>query len=68
MENQGDPVPRKKKGLKVTTKKNNLKSAKADSVEKGRTYGIGSLSVADTVHAENDSVRREENANLHDSE
>ena len=63
MENHGDPIPRKKKGVKVTTKKRNIKSAKADAVEKVRTYGIDSLNIDYTAQAGNDSVRGEENAN-----
>ena len=52
----------------MTTKKRKIKSAKTDAVEKGRTYGIESLNLSETSHAENDSVRGEENANGHDSE
>ena len=59
MENHGDHIPRKKKGVKLTTKKRNIKSAKADAVEKVRTYGIDSLNLADTAHAENDYVQGE---------
>ena len=52
----------------MTTKKRKIKSAKSDAAEKGSTYGIESLILADTVHADNDSVLGEENSNRHDSE
>ena len=67
MENHGNPIPRKKKGVKATTKKRNIKSAKVDAVEKGHTYGNDSLNLADTEHAENESVQGEENMNGHES-
>ena len=63
MVNNGDPISRNKRGTKVTTKKRNIKSAKADAVEKVRTYGIDSLNIDYTAQAGNDSVRGEENAN-----
>ena len=50
--------------------KNNLSqlSAKTDAAEKGRTYGIDSLNLSDTVHeADNDSIHGEGNAYGHDS-
>ena len=59
MENHGDPILRKKKGKKVATKKRKIKSVKEAEVEKGHTYGIDSLNLADTAHAENDSIRGE---------
>ena len=68
MENCGDPIPRKKKGTKVMTKKHKIKSVKADAVEKGRTYGIDSLNLDDTTLVYNDSILGEENSNGHDSE
>ena len=34
MENHGDPIPRKKKGTKVATKKHKIKIVKAGSSEK----------------------------------
>ena len=57
MENHGDPIPRKKKGTKLATKKRKIKSVKAAAVEKVRTYGIDSLNIADTAHPENDSIQ-----------
>ena len=57
MENHGDTTPRKKRVTKMATKKCNIKSVKPAAVEKERTYGIDSLNLADTTHAENDSVR-----------
>ena len=43
----------------MATKTHKIKSVKEAAVEKGRTYGIDSLNVADTAHAENDFVRGE---------
>ena len=68
MRNYGDPIPRNKKGTKVATKKRKIKSVKASAVEKECTYGIDSLKIADTSHAENNSVLGEENSNDYDSE
>ena len=68
IENYDIPIPRKKKVTKGAIKKRKIKSVKADAAEKGRTYGIGILNLADTVHAENYSVRGEENINENDSE
>ena len=50
-----------------TTKNCKIESVKKAAAEKGRTYGICSLNIADNAHAENDSVRIEENADGHDS-
>ena len=68
MENHGYPIPRKKNGTKVATKKRKIKIVKAAASEKGRTYGIVSLNLSDTAHADNDSVRGEGNSDGHDSE
>ena len=68
MQNDDIPIPRKKKGTKLATQKRKIKSVKSAAEKKGRTYGIYSFNIADTSHADNDSVRREENANGHDSE
>ena len=68
MQNDEIPIPRKKKGTQLATKKRKIKSVKPASAEKGSTYGIESLILADTVHADNDSVLGEENSNRHDSE
>ena len=51
----------------MAAKKRKIKSAKSAAAEKGRTYGIDSLNLADTAHAENDSVQEDENSNGHDS-
>ena len=62
MENNDDPIPRKKKEKKRAIKNRKIKSAKADTAEKVCTYGIDSLSLADTVNeAENDSIHEEDN-------
>ena len=45
-----------------------IKSVKLAVAEKGRTYGIDSLNLAYTIHADNDSAWREENADGHVSE
>ena len=55
IQNDDIPIPRNKKGKKVAIKKRKIKSVKADSAEKGCTYGIDSLNLAETVHADNDS-------------
>ena len=68
MGNYGDPIPRKKKGLKVVTKKCNTKSVKADAVEKVRTYGIDIINLADTAQEKNYSIMGKEISNGHDSE
>ena len=60
MENHGDPI--------LDTKKRKIKSDKEATLEQERTYGIESLNIADTAHAENDSVLGEKNANGHESE
>ena len=53
---------------KLAIKKRRIKSAKADAAGKGRTYGIDSLNLSDTVHeADNDSIHGEGNAYGHDS-
>ena len=53
---------------KLAIKKRRIKSAKADAAEKGRTYGIDSLNLSDTVHeADNYSIQWEDNAYGHDS-
>ena len=56
MENHGDPIPRKKKGIKVATKKRNVKRVKAGTLENKLTYGIDRINLADTEHADNDYV------------
>ena len=66
MENHGDPIPWKKKGIKVATKKPKRKSVKSATVEK-RNYGIDSLNLADTTHGENYSILGEQNVNGNDS-
>ena len=50
-------MPSKKKGTKVATKKRKIKSVKTAAVEKGRTYGIDSLNLADTTHTDSDSLK-----------
>ena len=67
MQNDEIPIPRKKKGTQLATKKRKIKSVKPASAEKGSTYGIDSLNLSDTAHAEIDSVRGEENSYGHDS-
>ena len=47
----------------MAIQKRNNKSTKAAAAEKERIYGIDSLNLSDTAHAENDSVQGEENAN-----
>ena len=69
MENRDNPIPKKKKGKKLAIKKRKIKSVKAAAAEKGRTYGIYSLNLADTVYeTENDSIQGEGNASGDDSE
>ena len=68
MENHSGHIPRKKQGIKVTTQEQNIKSVKVSAAEKGRTYGIDSLNLTDTAHAENDCVLGEENSDGHNSE
>ena len=66
MENHDDPTPRNKKGWLL--KSRGLKAKKADAAEKGRIYGIDSLSLVENWHeAENDSLQGEDNASGHDS-
>ena len=67
MVNHCDTIPRKKKEKKVATKNCNIKSVKAAAVEKERSYGIDSLNLADTAHADNYSVLGELNTTGHDS-
>ena len=45
MENHDDPTPRNKKGWLL--KSRGLKAKKADAAEKGRIYGIDSLSLVE---------------------
>ena len=52
----------------MAAKKRKIKSAKSAAAEKGRTYGIDSLNLTDTAHAENDCVLGEENSDGHNSE
>ena len=58
-----------KRGEQIGYKRRRIKSAKTDAAEKGCTYDINILDLADTVHeAENESVQGEDNAYGHDSE
>ena len=50
MENDEIPTPSNKKGTRVAIKKRKIKSAKEAAAEKGRTYSIYSLNLADTLH------------------
>ena len=53
---------------KLAIKKRRIKSAKADAAEKGRTYGIDSLNISETMNeADNYSIQGEDNAYGHDS-
>ena len=47
MENHDDPTPRNKKGKNWLLKSRGLKAKKADAAEKGRIYGIDSLSLVE---------------------
>ena len=40
MENHDDPIPKKKGGGELATKKRKIKSTKVAAAEKCRTYGI----------------------------
>ena len=66
IQNDDIPTPKKKKGIKVATKKPKRKSVKSATVEK-RNYGIDSLNLADTTHGENYSILGEQNVNGNDS-
>ena len=67
METYDDPIPRKKKGKKLT-KNCKSESMKADEAEKGRTYGIDHLNLAHNLHdLENDFIHEADNASVNDS-
>ena len=51
----------------MAAKKCKLKILKVAALEKGRTYGIKRLHLAETSHAEKNSVRKKQNAAGHDS-
>ena len=68
VQNDEIPIPRKKKGTNVATKKCKIKIVKSAASEQLHTYGIDSLNLSDTEHTDNDYVRGEENSNGHDSE
>ena len=68
MENYGDPIPRNKKITKVANKQHNIKSAKAAAAEKGCTYGIDCLNLAENVHeSENYSIHEADDVSVHNS-